>query len=255
MKSPASSKTLSHLFLYAILPAFAELVRLDSVSRELISPWHITLSMGCIGENAVTLQINNGDIIFYPNRPSSTNITFLFLNHRHLNAFFNGVPWALPIVTHGVWRVRFLRDFAKLAARFKLFLQDNTSKCPIYTQIAFLISGLALTPLATFDPFACALLKKLPKGLAEFSIEHPNIPPLWFEHALSGVRSGQGTPPRKPDVRVRFTSLEIANAAIRNDMDTMAAIGAQRIHVEGLSPLAEGLGIMMERLQMVLDDS
>ncbi|MCX7116615.1 MAG: hypothetical protein NTW94_01650 [Legionellales bacterium] len=253
MQSPISSKALAHLFLYAVLPAFSELVRLDPEARERMTPWNITLSMGIIRKNAVTLHIKNGDMIFYPNCLTKTDVTFLFLSEKHLNAFFNGNPWALPLVTRGLWRIRFLSDFSKLAKRLNLFLEDNTSKCPIYTQLAFFIGGLGLVSLATLDSFSIALLKKLPPGLAEFSIEHPSIPPLWFEHDQASVRAGQGPPPRKPDVRLRFTTLEIANGAIRNDIDTMAAIGAQRICVEGLTPLAEGLGVMMERLQVYLE--
>ena len=54
------------------------------------------------------------------------------------------------------------------------------------------------------------------------------------------------------DVRVQFSDIVTANAALRNDIDTMAAIGGQRIIIQGLSPLAEGLGLIMERLNVYL---
>ena len=59
-------------------------------------------------------------------------------------------------------------------------------------------------------------------------------------------------PPRRPDVRVQFADIHIANAALRNDIDTLAAIGAKRIMIEGLAPLAEALGLIMDRLNFYL---
>lgn len=253
MKSPVSPKALSHLFLHAVLPAFSELVCIDPEARALMAPWAITLSMGVIGETPVALEIKRGDILFHPRAIPTPHVSFLFLTHRHLNAFFNGHQWALPIITRGLWRIRFLRDFSSLADRFNLLVHDNTSRCPLYTQLTFLIGGLGLAPLATFDTFSQSLLKKIPQGLAQFSIAHPATPSLWFEHNDKGVQAGRGSPPRKPDVHVHFTDLDIANAALRNDLDTMAAIGARRIQITGLSPLAEGLGLMMERLQIYLE--
>lgn len=246
------TRALSNLYLHAVLPSLTELVNFDAEAREIIAPWNIRLSLRVIGAPAVILQIRDGEIHFSSPRRGKVDVSFVFLTHRHLNAFFNGKKWAVPLVTRGLWRINFLKSFALLAERLSSVLEDRTSTTPLYTRLAFLIGGLGLLPLAQFDTFSQAILEKTPHGLAEFSIENENIPSIWFENCQDSWLAGQGPPPRLPDVRVRFADINIANATLRNDIDTLAAVGSQRIIIEGLSPLAEGLELIMERLNFYL---
>jgi hypothetical protein len=253
MKRDIVPRALSHLYLHAVLPALVELVLFDAEARATINRLSFRLSIGVVGEQAVTLQIKNDEVIFNPQDNEKNQIKLLFLTHSHLNSFFGGNKWSLPLVTRGLWRVNAMKSFALLTERLNIVLQDNTSTCPLYTRLVFLIGGLGLLPLAQFDSFAQSVLAKTPFGLAEFSINDNSIKPLWFDNGLNNGQVGQGEPPRIPDVRVQFSDINIANAALRNDIDTMAAIGSQRIKIEGLSPLAEGLGLMMERLNVYLE--
>ena len=253
MKRDIVPRALSHIYLHAVLPALVELVLFDAEARSTINQLNFRLSIGVVGEQAVTLQIKNEEVIFNPQDNEKNQIKLLFLTHGHLNSFFGGNKRVPPLVTRGLWRVNCMKSFTLLTERLNVVLQDNTSKCPLYTRLVFLIGGLGLLPLAKFDSFAQAVLTNTPLGLAEFSINDNNIKPLWFDNRTNNGQVGQGEPPRTPDVRVQFATIDIANAALRNDIDTMAAIGSQRITIEGLSPLAEGLGLMMERLNVYLE--
>ena len=64
--------------------------------------------------------------------------------------------------------------------------------------------------------------------------------------------SGWSEPPRRPDVCIVFGSVELAYAAMRDEADTMAAIGAGEMSIDGLIPLADGLNVVMERLRVYL---
>ena len=252
MKSAITPRALSHLYLHAVLPSLAELVQHDAEARSFIASWDLRLSIGVMGDQGVVLQIRKGEITSFSESKSKSEIRFLFLNHKHLNAFFNGNKWVPPLVTRGLWRFNVLKSFALLTERLSSILNDSSSTSPLYTRLVFLIGGLGILPLVTFDPFSQAILKKIPQGLAQFSIGDETIAPLWFDHQYDQSVAGTGKPPRTPDVSVQFSDMTIANAALRNDIDTMAAIGAQRIIVQGLSPLAEGLGLIMERLNVYL---
>ena len=274
MKQGRSAKAMSHLYLFAILPTLAEWLLWDEQARALIAPWDLRLRIGILGEPAVILEMRHGEMMCIPEgncsplSPTSSDssrsldpadkprgvasIHFLFLTHRHLNAFFSGKKWALPLVTRGLWRIIFLKRFAVLADRLNTLLQDNTSTAPLYTRLVFLISGLGLLPLANYDRYSQAVLESIPAGLAEFSIDNDPNSAIWFENKKGCCTVGRGVAPRLPDVRVRFADSQVANQALRNDIDTLAAIGAQRIKIEGLAPLAEGLELLMKRLNSYL---
>ena len=95
-------------------------------------------------------------------------------------------------------------------------------------------------------------LQTLPAGLAAFSIGGEPKATVWFEHGLKDCASGWSEPPRRPDVAIRFRDLDVAYAAMRDDIDSMAAVGSGAIQVEGLIPLADGLNYVMERLRIYL---
>jgi hypothetical protein len=46
--------------------------------------------------------------------------------------------------------------------------------------------------------------------------------------------------------------MDIAYAAMRDEIDSMAAVGNGQIKVDGLIPLADGLNFVMERLRVYL---
>jgi hypothetical protein len=92
----------------------------------------------------------------------------------------------------------------------------------------------------------------VPCHRAAFSIEGDQGATIWFDHGSADNAAGWGEPPRRPDVRVTFADMTIAYAAMRDEIDTLAAIGCCQIKVEGLVPLADGLNVVMERLRVYL---
>jgi hypothetical protein len=44
----------------------------------------------------------------------------------------------------------------------------------------------------------------------------------------------------------------VAYAAMRDEIDSMAAVGAGEIRIDGLIPLADGLNFVMERMRVYL---
>jgi hypothetical protein len=75
---------------------------------------------------------------------------------------------------------------------------------------------------------------------------------VWFEHGAAACPAGWGEPPRRPDVRITFGDVDIAFSALREEIDTLAAVGGGQIKVEGLVPLADGLNLVMQRLGLYL---
>jgi hypothetical protein len=46
--------------------------------------------------------------------------------------------------------------------------------------------------------------------------------------------------------------MDVAYAAMRDEIDSMAAVGTGEIRIDGLIPLADGLNFVMERLRVYL---
>ena len=85
-------------------------------------------------------------------------------------------------------------------------------------------------------------------GLACFTIEGAQNSTVWFDHGPDACDAGWGEPPREPDVAISFVDYAVAFGALREEIDTIAAIGAGQIKVAGLIPLADGVNLAMERL-------
>jgi hypothetical protein len=122
----------------------------------------------------------------------------------------------------------------------------------LYARLSLIAAGLGLAPLAAGDADAKHTLRTLPPGLAAFSIEGEMNSTVWFDFGAHQSASGWSDPPRRPDVSIVFGSLDLAYAAMRDEADTMAAIGAGEMTIDGLIPLADGLNVVMERLRIYL---
>ena len=72
----------------------------------------------------------------------------------------------------------------------------------------------------------------------------------WMEVRPGAVRWGAGESPAAVDVEITFRDEATAAAALRGQLDQLAALGRGDIVVRGLVPLAEKLGLVMDRLDL-----
>ena len=62
-----------------------------------------------------------------------------------------------------------------------------------------------------------------------------------------------GTAPATPDLVLYFADLPTARAAAQGELDQLAAVGAGIVQARGLTPLAERLDVLLDRLASYLD--
>jgi len=247
---------LSRLYLEAVLPSMSDLAEQDASVRELLGTLCGSIVFQILKGPAATLKLDRGRIDWQSGRSPRPGVILLFLSARHLNAFFSGNPWALPIPIWGGWRIGLLARFSTLAKRLEEVLDGaaevlaSATGRRLHARLSLMVAGLALRPLAEGDAAARAILSGLPPGLASFSIGGEAHATVWFEHGSNRV--GWGEPPRRPEVCIRFDDVATAYAAMREEIDTLAAVGSGKIRVDGLVPLADGLNAAMERLRPYL---
>jgi hypothetical protein len=256
--APPTPAVLSQLYLRAVLPCLTELAEHDSVARATIADVDASVVFRILGGSAVTVQLRRGQIGFQVGALPGASVVLLFLSDSHLNAFFSGARWAIPILVWGAWHLRVLARFTRLADRLKAVLDGHASVIGsaegrrLHARLSLMAAGLGLLPLSQGDEVTRRALRTLPFGLASFDIAGEPSATAWFEYTADGCAAGWGEPPRRPEVCITFCDVATAFAAMRDQIDTLAAVGRGQIIVDGLVPLADELSFVMQRLRIYL---
>jgi hypothetical protein len=254
----ANPAVLSRLYLSAVLPCLTDLAAEDPPAREILGDLDASIVLRIVGGPAATLRLRPGRVAWENGSGRAPSVILLFLSDRHLNAFFSGKTWALPLAVWGGWRIGLLIRFSRLTKRLEAVLNGDAAVLAteagrrLHARLSLIAAGLGLRPLAEGDEVSRKTLSSLPAGLAAFTIEGEQGATIWFDHGSADYAAGWGEPPRRPDVRITFADMTVAYAAMRDEIDTLAAIGLGQITVEGLVPLADGLNVVMERLRVYL---
>jgi hypothetical protein len=249
---------LSHLYLSAVLPCLTDLVDQDRESQALINADNASITLVILGGRKATVVMEGGRIQWMSGSEGWSSVTLLFFSNAHLNAFFSGKKWAVPIPIWGGWRIGLLSRFSALSAKLEAILNGDAAVLAsaagrrAYTRLTLIAAGLGLRCLAEGDAISIETLQGLPKGLAAFMIQGEPQSTVWFDHGTADHAAGWSEPPRPPAVRIVFGDMDVAYAAMRDEIDSMAAVGNGQIKVDGLIPLADGLNFMMERWRVYL---
>lgn len=257
-RAAADPAVLSRLYLGAVLPCLTALVAHDPEAREILGDARASIVLRILNGPAATIHFRGGEVDWQDGAAGGASVVLLFFGDRHLNALFSGKKWAAPLPVWGGWRFGLLARFSRLAARLEAVMDGHPQVLAdaagrhLHARLSLIAAGLGLHALAAGDAFARAALRHIPHGLASFTIEGEHHATVWFDHGSADCAAGWGEPPRRPDVSIVFVDADTAYAALREEIDTLAAVGAGRIRVDGLVPLADGLNFVMERLGVYL---
>jgi hypothetical protein len=246
------------LFLHAVLPCLAALVAEDERARDIAASCNAAIVFCVLGGAAATVRLAGSAVTVEPGAARRAAVILMFFSNAHLNAFFSGRSWAVPLPLWGGWRVALLARFTRLTDRLKAVLDADPDVLAtaegrnLHARLSLLAAGLGLGPLSMGDAPARAALAHAPEGLAAFSIEGVGNSTVWFDNGRRAGAAGWGPPPRAPDVAVSFADSAVAFGAMREEIDTLAAIGNGQIRVTGLIPLADGVNLAMERIGVYL---
>ena len=249
---------LSRLYLTAVLPCLTDLAAQDPAARKIIGELEASIVLRIVGGQAATVHLRRGQVAWENGSGRAPSVILVFLNNRHLNAFFSGKKWAVPLPVWGGWRIGLLTRFSELAALLEAVLNGaptiltDAAGRRLHARLSLIAAGLGLRALAEGDAPSRQILHSVPPGLAAFSIEGEQGATIWFDHGSIDHAAGWGEPPRRPEVCITFADMSTAYAAMRDEIDALAAIGCRQIRVEGLVPLADGLNFVMERLRIYL---
>jgi hypothetical protein len=247
---------LAQLNLHAVLPALEDLVRLSPAARQVIEGWNFSLRMQLAGGPCATLFSKDGRIEVHRDARAA-QLTLLFLSASQLNRTFLNQKALPPLPIAGFWRLGKVRTFTALTKLLDQALQPapGALEDPVFRlmhlRLLFKVLLGAIPVVGSLDPQSRHSLGHTPPGLAEIRAPALDVSG-WAEWADGRLTSGDGPAPRSPDVVITFRDRATADAALLGKLDPNAAVGLGRVDVRGLVPLADGLSLVMDRVETYL---
>lgn len=257
MLSVSHALTLARLHLGAVLPALEDLVRLSPPAAEIARGWKAPLRLRLIGQTQATIVPRDGRLGVTPGAPPRGALTLNFLRADQLNRTFLNRSALPPLPTGALWHLAGLQKFMKLTKLLDAALQPapealrDPALLALHLQLLFKVLIGALPILADGDLSVRHSLSFTPRGVGQIRMDALGLCG-WVRWDGTRLTAARGEAPCPPDVQIRFRDAETASAALRSQLDSMAAIGRGQIEVSGLVPLADGLSAAMDRVESYL---
>ncbi len=253
---PSREALLARLHLQAVLPALEDLVAVSPAARRLAEGWKVRLRLrlsGRGGPAATIISSGDGTLQVYPHGDTPSQMTLLFLSASQLNRTFLNAAALPPLPLGAPWTLAKLPRFTKLAAALNTSLQpaagalDDSAYRDVHLRLLFRVLIGAIPPIGLGDAAAAHSLSHTPAGVAEIRSPARDLSG-WVKWTGRALTSGLGAPPAPPDVIITFTDLATVDAALLGTLDNQSAVGLGQIEVRGLVPLADGLGMVMDKV-------
>ncbi len=253
---PDRPQTLARLHLHAVLPALEDLAALSPETRQLAAGWNFSLRLQLLNGPAATLTSpGDGRLLVTPGDTAPSRLTLQFLTANQLNRTFLNQAAFPPLPTGGFWRILGVQTFIKLTRQLDRVLQappDALADEPfrlLHLRLLFRVLIGAVPIVAETDPVSRHTLSHTPEGTVEL-----RVPALDLTGHMRWTRgrmtSALGPAPgATPDAVITFVDLPTADDALLGRLDPNAAVGLGRVDVRGLIPLADGMSVVMDRVE------
>jgi hypothetical protein len=245
---------LAQLNLHAVLPALEDLVRLSPPARQRIQGWNFSLRLQLGRGPAATLVSENGGLTVHRDAGHAAQLVLLFLSASQLNRTFLNQKALPPLPIAGFWRLPKVRTFTALTTLLDQALQPAPGALAdpafrlLHLRLLFKVLLGAIPVIGAQDPPSRHTLGHTPPGLAEIRAPALDLAG-WVDWNDGRLTSGAGPASRAPDVVITFCDRETTDAALLGKLDPNAAVGLGHVDVRGLVPLADGLGLVMDRVE------
>ena len=262
MDTSSRQRLIARLYLEAVLPTLAPLVKFDSTARDLITGQRF----GVRFDAGDALE---GRIVFDMDSPAGAGATTdsvdgvpvlnLWLpSASQCVRLFSKSGIALPIPVGGWQGLPKLPLFQQLTDRLEAVLKPEAESLAEETFLrnhvfcSLHLAVHALPAMLELDPTGQSLISSIPKGIAEFKFHPDTYPGLWLDLRGDQPFAGTGNPPADPLVTLNFCNDHTAAQAMANQLDGLAALGRGDLVLEGFVPLADSLDLVMAQIQPYL---
>ena len=223
-------KTLARVNLYALLRTLEDLPAHDPQARAIASGKRETIQFSVGGLGAARLAIGDGQIRFLPG-PGRCSIKLWFPKPENLNAMFAGTGNPIPL--KGLTKLAYLKGpFTTLTDRLTHYLRTSPEllKDKAYrdanASLSLRSAVYAIGEIGNSDREGRLNAGRMPDG--EILLAAGGGPELTVAAKGGRLECSPGAPV-KARARMVFSDLEAAGAMLRGELDSYAAIGAEKL--------------------------
>ncbi len=210
-----------------------------------MADWHCSVEFAAPGHESMAVSFQDGKVSVLTDQELDAAISLFFLSSRQVVNQFAGKGISVPLPRKGAFRLGSLYRFHQLGKILEAEMEEHP-------RLLLTVALGSLRPLMEYDDVTRELMRHCPKGLAEFGVPANDLFG-WAEWTGEEINWGRGRAPRRADVTVTFGSERVALAALRGELDELAAIGMGELSVRGRVPLAETIGAAMARADIYLE--
>ncbi len=255
----SDSELLARLHVHAVLPAFESLLQCSQEARAILKDRQFSLAMRA-GNLVSNLFFNSGECCHQRVTEESPSVVLHFLSYRQLNSQFTGRGVSLPLPLRGAWRIGDIRTFMALSDCLKTTLlpdrkvlaHADSAFVACHLQLSFSVALAAATILLEYEPFSQRLFAEQGDWMVSLRVDGSRIAG-WIRSEAGQLSFGRGLPQAQADAELVFQDSIIALQALGGELDNFAGVNGQAIRVGGLAPLAEKLGLVLDRVPAYLD--
>ncbi|MGF1531499.1 MAG: hypothetical protein ACFCU4_09080 [Puniceicoccaceae bacterium] len=157
------------------------------------------------------------------------------------------LPRMVGLARHPLALVRLILLLKRLDSTLK---SEATNRRELILQAGLLliISLRASAVLVEGDAICRRILGGMPTGVVKLSVADGSLGPHFVEHLDGRIAlHGEGMNGRE-NVEICFQNADTLGGILRDRMDSHAAVASGSVRVRGLLPLADGLGMILDRV-------
>ena len=256
MQRTARAHVLARLYLRAVLPALSIYVAKDEAAGRTVEGRQFAVRFASTSGIVTTLAIRDGAVLIDP-PVAGFALHLLFLSDRGVIRAFRreGLPLVLPWggLHHLVRIPTLLALLSGMEAVLNTPVNETSQAERRELRVALLFGGVlpaAVAELGVHDRECRRLLAPFGDFVAQLSVSR--VSEGWILRRGVRMQWGRGPAPAPPDVRIEFRDPDVAQSALDGLMDRLAASATGEISVRGMIPLADSLGLVMERVSECL---
>ncbi|HOK09316.1 MAG TPA: hypothetical protein PLT82_05730 [Candidatus Hydrogenedens sp.] len=238
------------LYLRAIFPGLSDLVNLDSKAKEIIANANQKILFSLRTGEKAFLKIKDGTVTYSPEKDESPTIHLLLLNPTHAVQVFE--QGKIPIPLKGFTHISFLKKgFDALTKRLEYYLKSGQNyseeERKIYAILQLKTALRAAEVLAEKDDISKKILAGTPAGILKISIESIGFS-AYFGYIQGRWQFIDEISPQGVTSTLSLNDLETAELLLNNKLDTFAGLGLGKIHISGIIPIIDNVGLVLGRI-------
>ncbi|MGC8845881.1 MAG: hypothetical protein ACP5QY_08520 [Candidatus Hydrogenedens sp.] len=238
------------IYLKAVLPTLVDLVQLDKPAKDLINSVNEKILFSLRNGEKTFLRIENGEILYSPEKKDNPTIHILLISPEHAVQVFE--QGKLPFLLKGFTRISFLKkNFDALTKRLEYYLKGPQSyteeEKKIYAILQLKTALRSAEVLAEKEEVSKKILAGTPEGILKVAIESIDFA-VYFGKVDGKWRYIDQLSGQKFNSVLSLKDLETTELLLTNKLDTFAGLGLGEIHISGIIPIIDNVGLVLGRI-------